>query len=441
MSGLLPLLFALAILDTSRPHDASAEPLPWLTWALVFAGSVATWLALGEGVGRALARVRDRRWLERWDAVAHALMLGWLAWICYGLGWTTRVETYTASIMPWLAVQVAHWWTLSAALRPLVGRARSRHDLIAHQLRFGMLPMLAILPAFDLCNWISIETGVQGWFLRNLGQHLTIAVGSLLLGIGALVLLPVFLVRMWRAQPLPPGPLADDLLAACARLGVGVRRIMLWPSEGAKVYNAAVIGVHARVRYVLFTQDLLDEFPPPQVVAVLGHELGHARHRHLVLYLLFALATLLASFLLADPVTRLLALIPGAEAVDPRLQEGAATLALLALKWRLVFGYLSRACERQADLAGAELCGDPRVMREALRSVARLSGHPEDAPSWRHYSIAERAAFLERVEADTGVASAHHRSVRAWWCALGAIVLALAGALAIIAARGGLAAS
>jgi STE24 endopeptidase len=218
---------------------------------------------------------------------------------------------------------------------------------------------------------------------------------------------------------------------------VGVRRIMLWPSDGARIYNAAVIGVLPRIRYVLFTEDLLADFAPRQVLAVLGHELGHARHRHLVLYLLVALATMLAAFLLATPTAHLFALLPWAEHVRPDVRKGVATVALLALKWRLIFGYLSRACERQADLAGAELCGDPTVMQDALRAVAQLSGQREDAPSWRHYSIASRVAFLGRVLGDPTVAARHHLVVRRWWCALAVIVLALATTLAIIALRGG----
>jgi Zn-dependent protease with chaperone function len=443
MSGLLPLIFALAILDTSRPEHADA-PLGWWWWVVTFAASFAGWLSLGELVAEALAKAKDREWLERWDWIANGIMLLWLAWICYGLGWTGRVEIYTAAILPWLVMLVIHWWTMASALRPQDNRPWARRGLVVQQMRFGVPPILVVLPVFDVCNWISLRTGVQGWFMAHVGQNITIAIGSLLLGVGALVLLPAAMVRMWNAQALPQGlpvgrveaGMRALLLEACARMRVGVRDIMLWPADGSRVYNAAVIGVLPRMRYVLFTEDLLADFPPPQVVAVLGHELGHARHRHLPLYLIFALATMLAAFLLATPVTRLLAHLPLSARFGPDMQKGVATLALLAIKWRLIFGYLSRACERQADLAGAGLCGDPAVMEEALRAVARLSGQPEDAPSWRHYTIAERVAFLERVRLDPSVAARHHRRVRIWWCALTVIVLALAGVLAIIALRG-----
>ena len=170
-----------------------------------------------------------------------------------------------------------------------------------------------------------------------------------------------------------------------------------------------------RLRYVLFTDDLMRDLPPTQVMAVLGHELGHARHGHLWMYLLFANAGLLLSFLLRVPLTA--ALMPLTGQLLPAKQvagitELTATLLMMAILWRGAFGLLSRACERQADLAGAELAGDPQVMCDALKSVAHLSGQGEDEPSWRHYSIAQRVSFLQAVRQQPEIAIWHHHVVR-----------------------------
>ncbi len=428
MSGLLPLLFALAIIETSL--SVNQAPLPWRSWALVFGISLPVWMAVCEGVARLLSRVRDRRWLERWDMAAHVLMLGWLSFICYGLGWTRRVEIfYTPALLPWLVMLIAHWWCMAISVRSLGTSPWSRHGMVMHQLRFGMMPMVVVLPLFDACNYLTLRSGLQPWFIDHVGLQVTMIIGSLALSLSVLVLLPSLLVRLWRAQPIGPGEMRDLLAQCCERMGVGVAGIRVWPTDGGRVYNAAVIGVLSRIRYVLFTDDLLKDFPRAQVVAVLGHELGHARHRHLLIYLVFAIATLLTSFLLAGPATALIGHLPGMHAVSPSVQKGIATILLLAVKWRLIFGYLSRACERQADLAGAELCGDDSSMQTALRSVAHLSGQSEDAPSWRHYTIAERVAFLDRVAQDPWLAERHHRVVGVIGFMLILIVLALAAIL------------
>ncbi|MBA2480168.1 MAG: M48 family metalloprotease [Planctomycetes bacterium] len=438
MFGLLPLLFALAIVETAYHND----PVPFEIrhWLIPVGLSLVVWLGICEVVVRLLARARDRRWLDRWDIAAQGIALLWFAWICYWCGWVREVQVYTPAIMPWMLMQAIHWWSMAEAVRSVGGHPWTRGGMLMHHVRFGMLPMLIILPIFDLCNAATLRFGIQRWFIDHIGLQMTMVVGSLALGLVVVGLLPAFLVRLWRAVPLPAGEVRDALADACRQMGVGVRAIMIWPVPGGRVYNAAVLGVVPRIRYVLFTEDLLRDFDPPSLRAVLGHELGHARHGHLFVYLVFAIATLLASFLLAQPAAALVARIPGAHWLPVTVQTGIATVALLALKWRLIFGYLSRACERQADLAGAELVGDARVMQHALRTVARLSGQAEDAPSWRHYSIAQRAAFLERVAEDPQVALVHHRRVRLARFGLIVIVLALAATVAIIHVRSGMAA-
>ena len=437
MTGLLPLIFALAILDSSRPKIfAGVAQHPWSWWLWLFAISLAVWLLVCETVTRVLLRSRRRHWVEQWDLLAHGLMLGYLAWICYRFGWTTRVQAYTPAILPWLALQAVHWWILAFGLRPRPElKGWSRAGMIRQQVRFGMMPILLILPIFDCCNWLTLRSGLQQYLMHHLGAPITMGIGTLALGIFAPLLMPLVLVRMWHAQPLPPSELRELLEAACRHMRVRVRGLMLWPGEVNKIYNAAVIGVLPQLRYVLFSQDLLRDFPPRQILAVLGHELGHARYWHLPLYMLFVLVTLMTSFLLAAPLTTALGHVAWFKATSPELREGLATVALLGVKWRLIFGYLSRACERQADLSGAELSGGPATMRDALRTVARLSGQAETTPSWRHYSIGERAAFLDRVELEPGLAQRHHAQVRIWWRSLSALALALSVILGIITLR------
>jgi hypothetical protein len=126
-------------------------------------------------------------------------------------------------------------------------------------------------------------------------------------------------------------------------------------------------------------------------------------------------------------------MIAGAEAlhigIDPVQVETVVSVAgmllVVGVLWRVGFGVLSRACERQADLAGAELAGDPRVMGLALRSVARLSGQPETEPSWCHHSIAQRVAFMDRVAERPEEAACHHRLVRTMWRALAVLFVVL----------------
>ena len=80
----------------------------------------------------------------------------------------------------------------------------------------------------------------------------------------------------------------------------------------------------------------------------------------------------------------------------------------------MLFGFLSRRFETEADLVGMSLLpsdGEPRSRRFAatLLQVALLNRTPPDAGSWRHFSVARRGAFLLAVEADPALGSRFER--------------------------------
>ena len=96
---------------------------------------------------------------------------------------------------------------------------------------------------------------------------------------------------MWGAKAIRGGEQAEVLEDWCRESAVSVRRVMVWPARGVPFYNACVLGLVPRFRYILISEDLLRDCPPEQIKAVLGHELGHARHGHLWFYMVFLVAS------------------------------------------------------------------------------------------------------------------------------------------------------
>jgi STE24 endopeptidase len=78
-------------------------------------------------------------------------------------------------------------------------------------------------------------------------------------------------------------------------------------------------------------------------------------------------------------------------------------LVLFAVYLFVVFGYLSRRCERQADIYGCRGT-TPQTFIDALEKVAVLNGIPRDKPgwlwSWQHGTIGQRVAFLDQLKHD-----------------------------------------
>jgi STE24 endopeptidase len=108
----------------------------------------------------------------------------------------------------------------------------------------------------------------------------------------------------------------------------------------------------------------------------------------------------------------------------------------------VVFGFLSRRCERQADIYGcrAVSCGQPNCLGHdagvalaprarglcrtgiltfvsALEKVAYLNGISRDKPgwlqSWQHSTIARRVEFLQRLLVNPAIEMDFQRRVRA----------------------------
>src|SRR5439155_7285007 len=108
---------------------------------------------------------------------------------------------------------------------------------------------------------------------------------------GIFIGLPLVIRLVLGLRPLPEGPLRDRLLAASRRLNFRASDILLWNTRNGMA-NAMVIGLLPWLRYVVFTDRLIEEFPEEEVEAVFGHEIGHIRHQHMLYYLVFLLTSM-----------------------------------------------------------------------------------------------------------------------------------------------------
>jgi len=64
--------------------------------------------------------------------------------------------------------------------------------------------------------------------------------------------------------------------------------------------TAGIMGIVPRYRYILVTDSLLETLSLEELKAVLAHEMGHAKYRHLLFYILFFVGYMVLSFGLSD---------------------------------------------------------------------------------------------------------------------------------------------
>jgi STE24 endopeptidase len=319
---------------------------------------------------------------------------------------------------------------------------------VRHHVLFVLVPCVFILAARDVVRLYEAPLLARHPFLPDL-----------LLGAAAVVvalLAPAAVRHIWLTRRLPDGPLRDKLLLLCRMLHMRFREILVWRSGGMSV-NAAVMGVLAPLRYVMITDGMLGQLEDAKIEAVFGHEAGHVKRHHIFFFLLLAFVTGCIVTVLSVWVSH----------VQPPFYELllASAGAALLLKWGLLFGWVSRRFEQQADVFGVralELGGlpcqapcavhrplalnlppaapDPSRVRlcstaahifgDTLNEVALLNGIPPEARSWRHPSIAARSRFVQKLAHDPAAVQRFERSVQRIKLAILAAALA-SGAWAV----------
>ncbi|MFW6336747.1 MAG: M48 family metallopeptidase [Phycisphaeraceae bacterium] len=440
------VLIAILLLTFLGSPLGEADSPAWLGPA---AGAGAVLLALGYaglvrrtlasfGKTRAIRRLRhlDRATLAYQLAVVGllvaAMSAGWLAWIRRAIGDLILIDELLAAL-PAFALLLWRWYAYYPVERRIreasLIRSLDHNDpvypvwtrgqyLLAHARHHMGLILGPILPLLAWMEWLGRLAGAGG---RE--AVLSPGTAGLLSFAGALTIFlfaPAMIVRLWDTEPLPEGEIRGTLTEMCRRAGVRVHDLLLWKSHGG-IVNAAVMGLVAPLRYVLLSDGLLDQLDRRHVAAVMAHELGHVKKKHMPTLALVAVGSM-----------GLLQLAGGLvlEFLQPAVRETfhggthateAIVFAMLGLAWLGGFGWVSRRIEREADTFAvrtlAESPSEPptpteageqtsassppvigeasaRQMIDALQRVADLAHIDPRRRSWRHGSIAWRQQYL-----------------------------------------------
>ncbi|NPA43082.1 MAG: M48 family metallopeptidase [Chlorobi bacterium] len=187
-----------------------------------------------------------------------------------------------------------------------------------------------------------------------------------------------------KQTPLAPGPLRDLLEDTARRAGFRLRDIyVIDGSKRSTKANAYFTGFGPRKRIVLY-DTLIQDLEPEEIAAVLAHEIGHYKKRHV--WLLFLVSVLLTglTFWLLDQALRSEALSRALGVEEPSFHTGLVAFALLygvvELITSIATGALSRRFEFQADAYAARAGYAPALIRAlkklARKSYANLTPHP-----------------------------------------------------------------
>lgn len=209
-------------------------------------------------------------------------------------------------------------------------------------------------------------------------------------------------------------PVKDESLAASIRAlmeanGLRVRHLFQMDAGLRSRHTNAYFTGLGRTKQVVLFDTLIEAHPPEEILAVLAHELGHFREKHIVKQLFLFEAALLIGLALTF---QLLTWPPLHAAFGFAGMQPYAGLFVIGIFWRKA-GYflqpaamaLSRHFEREADRFAARAMGSPLPLAAALKRTAadnlsNLSPHPLYVRF--HYSHPPLLERLERLERSAG---------------------------------------
>ncbi|BBO73334.1 hypothetical protein DSCW_07510 [Desulfosarcina widdelii] len=312
------------------------------------------------------------------------------------------------------------WFNAYDAYRYVYRAELSRRAYVTSNIQFSLpvlLPWLLLSGVADLILALPFElprkvlTSPQGETAYFLVFLFVVA-----------ILGPVIIQKFWRCRSLEAGYFRQRIDALCRRADVRYADILYWPIFGGRMITAGVMGLVSRFRYILVTDALLRILDPTEVDAVIAHEIGHVRKRHLLFYLFFFIGYMLVAYATFDLIVYLIIF---SEPIYrfvffTGISRTTVTTSLLSLAiifnflvyFRFIFGYFMRNFERQADSFVYTLFASAAPLISTFQKIVAVSGQSAEKPNWHHFSIQQRVEFLRRCESDRSAILRHDRKVR-----------------------------
>lgn len=232
------------------------------------------------------------------------------------------------------------------------------------------------------------------------------------------VIYPIFIAPVFnKFTPLEDGelkPRLEELLKKCGFKASGL--FVMDASRRSDHSNAYFTGFGKSKRVVLY-DTLIEQLTTEEIEAVLGHELGHYKHHHILKKMLFMIPAVFAALFAVSFLVKFPALYEGfgfaladgggAEAADVPYQMmfvGVFLISLVFGEWGGFFtpilNFFSRRDEFQADAFAKKICGTGEPLCTALIKLNKENLSEIQVPkiysvfNYNHPPLLERIAAL-----------------------------------------------
>ncbi|MBN2333743.1 MAG: M48 family metallopeptidase [Deltaproteobacteria bacterium] len=272
--------------------------------------------------------------------------------------------------------------------------------------------LLAVLLVGPLLAGILLfleKTGPAAWLYCWLITTVVLLAGQF---IAPSWILPLFN----KFTPLDEGPLRTAILAYARSVNFPLDNVFIIDgSRRSSKANAFFTGFGKHRRIALF-DTLVGQHTAEELVAILAHEIGHYRKKHLLKNLLLSIAHIGIMFYLLQQFISRPSLFAAFYLDHLSIYAGVVLFAILytPVEFFLALGlqHLSRKDEYEADAFAAQTCGNPEPLIAALKKLAagnlvNLTPHPFYV--LLHYS---HPPLLKRIDALRSTNNRQHHVVK-----------------------------
>ena len=221
-------------------------------------------------------------------ALAAAVLLAWT--LLGGLDWINSLLLDTLGPRPLL--QPLALLVVFAAINALIELPLSLYQTFVIEERFGFNKMTLRLWLGDLLKstLVSFVIGVPLaalvlWLMQATGSLWWLWTWALWMGFSLLMLViyPTVIAPLFnKFQPLQDESLKARVSALMARCGFAAKGLFVMDGSRRSAHANAYFTGFGAAKRVVFFDTLLEQLTPPEVEAVLAHELGHFKHRHII---------------------------------------------------------------------------------------------------------------------------------------------------------------
>lgn len=242
--------------------------------------------------------------------------------------------------------------------------------------------------------WLVHQMGINFWWIFWIVAAVFMVFVNLLY---TALILPLFN----KLTPLADGELKEEILCYAKSVNFPLDNVFIMDgSKRSSKANAFFSGFGKQKKVVLF-DTLLEQHTPDELVAVLAHEVGHYKKKHIILSMVLSvlqiglLLFLLGQFIFNEPMSMAL----GGQAWSPQLNIIGFTMLFSPVSTILGIGmnWLSRKNEFEADhYAKTTFAGKP--LAEALKTLSvktlsNINPHP-----WYVFVNYSHPPLLERLK-------------------------------------------